>query len=144
MEEQQYLDWDYSIPGISFCMKSGRFTIFKTTLDVMGYPEYYRFLYNAKERKLAIEPCMIDSQGAYALVNVKKEESYDVSSVDFVRMMYRENRWNRRISYRIAGWAFPEERAVEFDLTAALEIHEGRVMRTTASFQEGSQFKAAE
>lgn len=128
MDERRYVDWDYSVPGISFCEKSGRVTIFKTTLDAMGYPEFYRFLYNADAKKLAVEPCAMNAPGAYALVNVKKDETYDVSSMDFVRMMYRENGWNARISYRIAGVAYPGDRAVEFDLTKALVIHEGRVM----------------
>ena len=77
---------------------------------------------------MAIEPCAMNAPGAYALVNVKKEETYDVSSIDFVRMMYRENGWKKQISYRIAGIAYPQDRAAEFDLTKALEIHEGRVM----------------
>ena len=116
------------MPGISFCLKSGRVTIFKTTLEVIGYPEFYRFLYNPDTRMLAIEPCEMNAPGAYALVNVKKEETYDVSSMSFVRIIYRENRWNKRISYRIAGTPHWQERAVEFDLRKALEIHEGRVM----------------
>lgn len=128
MDERKYVVWDYSMPGISFCLKSGRVTIFKTTLEVIGYPEFYRFLYNPDTRMLAIEPCEMNAPGAYALVNVKKEETYDVSSMSFVRIIYRENRWNKRISYRIAGVAYPQDRAVEFDLTKALEIHEGRVM----------------
>lgn len=128
MDERKYVDWDYSMPGISFCLKSGRVTIFKTTLEVIGYPEFYRFLYNPDTKMMAIEPCAMNAPGAYALVNVKKEETYDVSSIDFVRMMYRENGWKKQISYRIAGIAYPQDRAVEFDLRKALEIHEGRVM----------------
>ena len=128
MDERRYVDWDYSMPGISFCLKSGRVTIFKTTLEVIGYPEFYRFLYNPDTKMMAIEPCAMNAPGAYALVNVKKEETYDVSSIDFVRMMYRENGWKKQISYRIAGIAYPQDRAVEFDLRKALEIHEGRVM----------------
>ena len=127
MDERKYVDWDYSMPGISFSLKSGRVTIFKTTLEVIGYPEFYRFLYNPNTKMMAIEPCAMNDHGAYALVNVKKEETYDVSSIAFVRMMYRENGWDRRISYRIAGTPHRKEQAVEFDLTFALEIHEGRV-----------------
>ena len=128
MDERKYVVWDYSMPGISFCLKSGRVTIFKTTLEVIGYPEFYRFLYNPDTKMMAIEPCAMNAPGAYALVNVKKEETYDVSSMSFVRIMYHENGWNEEISYRIAGVAYPQDRAVEFDLTKALEIHEGRVM----------------
>ena len=128
MDERKYVVWDYSMPGISFCLKSGRVTIFKTTLEVIGYPEFYRFLYNPDTRMLAIEPCEMNAPGAYALVNVKKEETYDVSSMSFVRIIYRENRWNKRISYRIAGTPHWQERVVEFDLRKVQEIHEGRVM----------------
>ena len=128
MDERKYVVWDYSMPGISFCLKSGRVTIFKTTLKVIGYPEFYRFLYNPDTRMLAIEPCEMNAPGAYALVNVKKEETYDVSSMSFVRIIYREYRWNKRISYRIAGTPHWQDHAVEFDLRKALEIHEGRVM----------------
>lgn len=127
MGERKYVAWDYTVPGISFCLESGRVTIFKTTLAVMGFPEFYRFLYKPEKHHLAIEPCAMNDPGAYALVNVKKDETYDVSSKDFVRMMYHENGWDEKISYRIAGVAFPAEKAVEFDLNTALEIHEGRV-----------------
>lgn len=129
MDERKFVVWDFSMPGISFSLKSGRITIFKTTLTVMGFPEFYRFLYNPDTHRLAIEPCEINDPGAYALVNVKKDETYDVNSMDFVRMMYRENEWDGHISYRIAGRAFPKARAVEFDLTTALEIYEGRVIK---------------
>ena len=129
MDERVYVNWDFERPGISFCLKSGRVTIFKTTLGVMDYPEFYRFLYDSTAHRLAIEPCSIDSPGAYALVNVKTDETYDVSSIGFVRMMYRDNGWNPKISYRIEGYPHPAEKAVEFDLTKALEIHEGRVTK---------------
>ena len=133
MDEWKYVNWDYSLPGISFCLKNGRVTIFKTTLDIIGYPEFYRFLYNSDTKMMAIEPCTMNAPGAYALVNVKKEDTYDVNSIAFVRMMYRENGWDRRISYRIVGTPHRKEQAVEFDLTSALEIHEGRVVEKRPS-----------
>lgn len=101
-------------------MKSRRVTIFKTTLAVMDYPEFYRFLYNPDTQSLAIEPCEMDAPGAYALVGVKKEETYDVSSIDFVRIMYRANRWNQEISYRVAGIAYPDLKTAVFALRDAL------------------------
>ena len=128
MDERNYMDWDNSLPGISFSLKRGRITIFKTTLEIMGFPEFYHFLYNPDTRQLAIEPCKMNDHGAYAMVEVKKDLTYDVSSTDFVRIIYHENGWNGKINYRIAGVAYPQDRAVEFDLTKALEIHEGRVM----------------
>ena len=139
VEEQNYIIWDYSQPGISFCLKSGRVTIFKTTLAVMEYPEFYRFLYKPGKRHLAIEPCDMNDPGSYALVNVKQDETYDVNCKDFVRMMYRENGWNHKTSYRIAGIAHPQQRAVEFDLTKALEIHEGRVMENRSRIPGDNQ-----
>ena len=115
-------------------MKSGRVTIFKTTLAVMDYPEFYRFLYNPDTQSLAIEPCEMDAPGAYALVGVKKEETYDVSSIDFVRMMYRANRWNQEISYRVAGIAYPDLKTAVFALRDALEIPQMQVSQGFAAF----------
>ena len=43
-------------------------------------------------------------------------------------MNYHSCRWKEKITYRVPGVAYPADRAVQFDLTAAYEIHEGRVM----------------
>ena len=49
-------------------------------------------------------------------------------STEGVRFVYRSCRWKEKITYRVPGVAYPADRAVQFDLTTAYEIHEGRVM----------------
>ena len=47
----EYIAWDYSRPGISFRIGSGRIGIFKKTLEAMGCPEYFRFLFSPEDMR---------------------------------------------------------------------------------------------
>lgn len=47
---EKYISWDLKQPGISFSLADGRITIFKRTLDVLEYPEYYRFLFSPEDQ----------------------------------------------------------------------------------------------
>ena len=59
MAEDKYAFWDLKQPGISFNLTDGRITIFKSTLDIIGYPEYYRFLFSPEDRLFAVQKCGI-------------------------------------------------------------------------------------
>ena len=48
-----YAVWNYETLGISFNVNSGRLTIFKTTLQAIGYPEYFYFLFTPEEPSFA-------------------------------------------------------------------------------------------
>ena len=119
---------DANPPAITFRMKAGRITIFRSTLSAIGYPEFYRFLYNRERRQIAIEPCEMDAPGSYA--GVKKDDTYEISSIDLLRMLYRDNGWKNELSYRVPGLAYSDERIVEFDLTKAMEIIDGKVQES--------------
>lgn len=72
-----YIAWDYSVPGISFNVVTGRITIFKTTLAAMGYLEYFRFLFSPEDRVFGIEPYAIDDGGAQRLPEeIAHEQKY--------------------------------------------------------------------
>lgn len=122
---------DANPPAITFRMKAGRITIFRSILSAIGYPEFYRFLYNPERRQIAIEPCEMDAPGSYA--GVKKDDTYEISSIDLLRILYRDNGWKNELSYRVPGTAYPEERIVEFDLAAAKEIIDGKVQESDAA-----------
>lgn len=47
--------------------------------------------------------------------------------MDLVRYIYQFCRWKHNLSYRIPGTVLLEYNIVNFDLTKALEIHEGRL-----------------
>ena len=124
---------------MTFCLRTGRITIFRSTLSVIGYPEFYRFLYNCKDRLLAIEPCAMNDPGSYAFAGVKKDDVYDIGSTDLIRMLYRDNGWNEEISYRVPGRTFPNEQIVEFDLTSALAIIDGKVQESDVAVDSDTE-----
>ncbi len=124
----KYIAWDYSAPGISFSIQSGRITIFKTTLVAIGYPEYYRFLFSPDDLVFGIEPCGIDDGGAHRLPEKLKYDHYDIKSKDLVRFVYQSCEWTKKLTYRVPGVReTPDSHTVYFDLRQALEVHEGRV-----------------
>lgn len=123
----EYYTWNHSALGISFMISAGRITIFKTTLAALGYPEYYRFMFNSSDLRFAIQACSIDDEGAKHMPGVGRSDHCSIKSMKLVRYIYRACGWNTRLSYRIEGVAVPEQRLVAFDLTSAFEIHEGRL-----------------
>ena len=124
----EYISWDYSIPGISFNVVSGRITIFKATLVALGYPEFYRFLFSPEDHIFGIESCGIDDEGAHRLPDEITREHYDIKSKDLVRFVYRTCGWQKKLTYRIPGVkSSPDYHQVYFDLRKAFEIHEGRM-----------------
>ena len=124
----EYINWDVTVPGISFNIKTGRITIFKTTLVAMGYPEYFRFLFSPEDLVFGVEPCRIDDGGAQRLPDEITREHYDIKSIDLVRFVYQTCGWRKKLTYRIAGEKYaPDSRLVVFNLRKAYEIHEGRM-----------------
>ena len=130
MMNENFISWDLKQPGISFCLTEGRITLFKSTLDNLGYPEYYRFLFSPEDRLFAVQKCGMNDPGANRMGEVKQEHN-SVKTMDLVRFVYLTCCWKDKVTYRVAGVSFPEDRAVQFDLESAYEIHEGRVRSST-------------
>lgn len=124
----EFIAWDFTVPGISFNIDSGRITIFKTTLKAIGFPEFFHFLFSPEDRVFGIEPCKIDDGGAYRLPEQIKYDHHDLKSKDLVRFVYQTCGWKKKITYRIPGEQIEaDSHMVFFDLDRALEVHEGRV-----------------
>lgn len=128
-----FVTWDLKQPGISFCLNEGRITLFKSTLDVIGYPEFYRFLFSPEDRLFAVQKCGMGDHGANRLGKVNQDH-YSVKTMDLVRFVYSACGWKEKVTYRIAGVSFPEDQAVQFDLESAFEIREGRVVEKGIDF----------
>ncbi len=125
-----YIIWDYSTPGISFNIDSGRITIFKSTLMAMGYPEFFHFRLSPENLVLGIEPCGIDDGGAKRLPETLKRDHYDIKSKGLVRFVFQSCGWTKKLTYRVPGMReAPDGHTVYFDLRQALEVHEGRVKK---------------
>ena len=127
MKVDEYQIWDYNNPGISFSLTWGRITIFKTTLKELGFPEYIHFMCNMDRRKFAIEACGLDDPGGHRLTEPKNRESCDVKCLELMRYIFRGCGWKEKVTYRVAGKLDPVKKRVEFDLSEAFEIVEGRL-----------------
>ncbi len=129
MERDEYQNWDYNNPGISFSLTWGRITIFKTTLRELGFPEYIHFMFNTDRKMLAIEACALEDPGGHRLTELKTRESCDVKSLELMRFVFRVCGWKEKVTYRVAGKLNPAKKRVEFNLSEALEIVEGRLKK---------------
>ena len=49
-------------------------------------------------------------------------------SMALVRMIYGDSGWDKKMSYRLIGRAFPQQRLVSFKITDAMQIENGRVL----------------
>ena len=74
MSDEKHTYWDIKQPGISFNLGSGRIALYRATLEIMGYPEFYRFLFNPGKKTLTIQRCDIDDPGAHKLPRIIKRE----------------------------------------------------------------------
>ena len=127
MPKDEYITWDFSMPGITFSQKYGRITVFKKTMELIGFPEHYRFLFNLDAGFFAIQACRIDDEGAQRISDVWDRDAVEIKSMDLVRYIYRYARWSPKHSYRITGEVYHDERIVKFTLSEAMEVHEGRL-----------------
>ena len=48
-------------------------------------------------------------------------------SMALVRMIYGDSGWDKKMSYRLLGRAFPQQRLVSFKITDAMQIENGRL-----------------
>ena len=125
---EEYIIWESETPGISFCEKYGRITVFKKTLEALGYPACFRFLFDPTNNGFAVQSCEMDAEGAHRLPSLIDIEGMDIKSKALVRFVYRSCQWNRKISYRVPGRLVVSHNMICFDLNDALEIHEGRLL----------------
>lgn len=54
--------------------------------------------------------------------------SGEIKCMALVRMIYGDSGWDKKMSYRLIGRAFPQQRLVSFKITDAMQIENGRVL----------------
>lgn len=54
--------------------------------------------------------------------------SGEIKCMALVRMIYGDSGWDKKMSYRLLGRAFPQQRLVSFKITDAMQIENGRVL----------------
>ena len=122
MNNIRYMPWAADDLGITFTLSKGRITIFKRTLEMIQFPEYYHFLFNSFEQSFAIQPCEMDDKGAHRLsVNFEKKFRCEVNCKSLVRFVYQTCGWEEKNSYRIIGVPRLEQKLIRFDLKSAVK-----------------------
>lgn len=110
--------------GISFSMKRRRVLIYRSSLRALGMPSNIRFLLNMKKKKVAVQACEAIDRDSFKVPEIIDggKDQYEISSVNFLKMVYKLAGWKDDGTYRIAGVVFPENRLVEFELGDAVKI----------------------
>lgn len=109
--------------GLTIDPVKGRIMLSRSTLEVLDYPEYFRFMLNEKKKRLAIQPCLMSDPGSEKLPEIENGDGCYVHSSDLVRYIYKICKWNPIYSNRVIGIFFPKIKTVEYDLNGACELH---------------------
>lgn len=75
--------------------------------------------------KTVIPFCTHDGYGAG---KPDESNSGEIKCMALVRMIYGDSGWDKKMSYRLIGRAFPQQRLVSFKITDAMQIENGRVL----------------
>ena len=57
--------WNQRMLGLTFNVEDGRITIFRSTLEALGWPTHYRFLYNREAKQVAVQNCTAEDAGVH-------------------------------------------------------------------------------
>ena len=87
----------------------------------------------------AIQACGIDEEGANRLPKHSTDDRYEIKSKGLVRLIYHSCGWDRTRSYRLPGVEYPQHRLVNYDLSRAIPIFEGRIDKKTQEAQRGEK-----
>ena len=112
--------------GISFSMKRRRVLIYRCTLRALGMPKNLRFLLNMKKKRVAVQACEAIDRDSFKVpeFNLGSKDQYEITSQNFLNIIYKTAEWDREKTYRMSGTVYPENRLVEFDLKNVEEISE--------------------
>ena len=132
MQEREQ-KWYSGMLGVTFNANEGRITIFRSMLEALGWPTYYRFLYNRKMGQIAVQACKAEDAGAHRVTRLNETNSCEIKCVAFSRMIYQDAYWNMKRSYRLDGKLFPEQNLVSFPILDAIPIENGKILEAAVS-----------
>ena len=120
--------WNQRMLGLTFNVEDGRITIFRSTLEALGWPTHYRFLYNREAKQVAVQNCTAEDAGAHKTPKLTVSNSCEIKCVALVRMIYRDMQWNQNNTYRLEGKNIPRQQLVSFDLDAPFLVENGKAL----------------
>ena len=122
MSDRPQKAWHPEVRYITFSFTDGRITVFKSALEDLHWPAFYRFLYNSSEKQFAIQACKEEAPGSHRSPRLKLGDSCEIKSKALVRLLYRDGRWEIARSYRVPGRMVTEQNLIEFDLRQAIQL----------------------
>jgi hypothetical protein len=110
--------------GLSFNIRRGRMLIYHSTIRAMGEPEYIRFLFNNRDKKIAVQRCEAIDRDSFRVPKVVPGDrfQFDITSSPFLSVVYKACHWSLDESYLVYGVNHPEHNLVEFELKEAIQI----------------------
>ena len=110
--------------GLSFSIRRGRLLIYQATIRMLSNPEYIRFLFNSKERRIAIQSCEAIDRNAIRLTKPIGGErfQYEISSSPLLSVIYKSCQWNPDQTYLVYGRLFKRNHLVDYQLDSAIQI----------------------
>ena len=131
MQEQKI--WHAGDLGMTLNVDEGRITIFQRLLKRSAGRHTIGFLYNPQMNQIAVQVCSAADAGAHRVGKLNEFSNCEIKCVAFVRMVYKNAKWDKRRSYRMIGNPFLEQRLVSFQIQEALPIENGKVLDGTVS-----------
>ena len=110
--------------GLSFNIRRGRMLIYHSTLRALGEPEYIRFLFNNRDKRIAVQSCEAIDRDSFRVPKFIPGEKFqfDISSSPFLSVIYKACHWNYNESYLVYGERYMTNHLVDFDLKTAVQI----------------------
>ena len=81
-----------------------------------------------EEGRITVQACGAEESGAHRVGKPDESNSGEIKCMALVRMIYGDSGWDKKMSYRLIGRAFPQQRLVSFKITDAMQIENGRVL----------------
>lgn len=78
MQEQKI--WHAGVLGMTLNVDEGRITIFRSTLETLGWPSHYRFLYNPQMNQIAVQVCSAADAGAHRVGKLNEFSSCELGN----------------------------------------------------------------
>lgn len=94
----------------------------------MSCKPFATLVYNRKMKQIAVQACGAEESGAHRVGKPDESNSGEIKCMALVRMIYGDSGWDKKMSYRLIGRAFPQQRLVSFKITDAMQIENGRVL----------------
>ena len=92
----------------------------KATATELNYPPYIRMLVDAKNRKVAIQPCTEKDPNAVSFSAPEEKQTYAIivkvpALVAELRRMLQFEKDGRKVTYTISGTCYPEENVIIYE-----------------------------